>query len=136
MKQLTSILLTLLLLISNTGITYAQHFCGGHQMIAKVTIGQERLSCGMAAVKDLCDESHKSDTHSCCNNQYTQVEFDDTVEQPLIEFQIIPLLDVINKAFIPDGFEIRKLQKQVVYTLYRPPPLVKDIPVFLETFLI
>ncbi len=136
MKQLTSILLTLLLLISNTGITYAQHFCGGHQMIAKVTIGQERLSCGMAAVKDLCDESHKSDTHSCCNNQYTQVEFDDTVEQPLIEFQIIPLLDVINKAFIPDGFEIRKLQKQVVYTVYRPPPLVKDIPVFLETFLI
>jgi len=135
-KQLTSILLTLLLLISNTGITYAQHFCGGHQMIAKVTIGQERLSCGMAAVKDLCDESHKSDTHSCCNNQYTQVEFDDTVEQPLIEFQIIPLLDVINKAFIPDGFEIRKLQKQVVYTVYRPPPLVKDIPVFLETFLI
>tara|TARA_B100000497_G_scaffold29688_1_gene34707 strand:+ start:4960 stop:5277 length:318 start_codon:yes stop_codon:yes gene_type:complete len=105
-------------------------------MIAKVTIGQERLSCGMAAVKDLCDESHKSDTHSCCNNQYTQVEFDDTVEQPLIEFQIIPLLDVINKAFIPDGFEIRKLQKQVVYTVYRPPPLVKDIPVFLETFLI
>ena len=136
MKQLTSILLTLLLLISNTGITYAQHFCGGHQMIAKVTIGQERLSCGMAAVKDLCDESHQSDTHSCCNNQYTQVEFDDTVEQPLIEFQIIPLLDVINKAFIPDGFEIRKLQKQVVYTVYRPPPLVKDIPVFLETFLI
>ena len=136
MKQLTSILLTLLLLISNTGITYAQHFCGGHQMIAKVTIGQERLSCGMAAVKDLCDESHKSDTHSCCNNQYTQVEFDDTVEQPLIEFQIVPLLDVINKAFIPDGFEIRKLQKQVVYTVYRPPPLVKDIPVFLETFLI
>ena len=136
MKQLTSILLTLLLLTSNTGITYAQHFCGGHQMIAKVTIGQERLSCGMAAVKDLCDESHKSDTHSCCNNQYTQVEFDDTVEQPLIEFQIIPLLDVINKAFIPDGFEIRKLQKQVVYTVYRPPPLVKDIPVFLETFLI
>ena len=136
MKQFTSILLTLLLLISNSGITYAQHFCGGHQMIAKVTIGQERLSCGMAAVKDLCDESHKSDTHSCCNNQYTQVEFDDTVEQPLIEFQIIPLLEVINKAFIPDGFEIRKLQKQVVYTVYRPPPLVKDIPVFLETFLI
>lgn len=136
MKQFTSILLTLLLLISNSGITYAQHFCGGHQMIAKVTIGQERLSCGMAAVKDLCDESHKSDTHSCCNNQYTQVEFDDTVEQPLIEFQIIPLLEVINKAFIPDGFEIRKLQKQVVYSVYRPPPRVKDIPVFLETFLI
>lgn len=136
MKQFTSILLTLLLLISNSGITYAQHFCGDHQMIAKVTIGQERLSCGMAAVKDLCDESHKSDTHSCCNNQFTQVEFDDTVEQPLIEFQIIPLLKVINKAFIPDGFEIRKLQKQVVYSVYRPPPLVKDIPVFLETFLI
>ena len=136
MKQIISILLTLLLLISNTGITYAQHFCGGHQMMAKVTIGQERLSCGMAPVKDLCEETGQSNTHSCCKNRYTQVEFDDTVEQPLIEFQIIPLLDVINKAFFPDGFEILTLQKEVVYTIYNPPPLIKDIPVLLETFLI
>ena len=136
MKQIISILLTLLLLISNTGITYAQHFCGGHQMMAKVTIGQERLSCGMAPVKDLCDESHQSDTHSCCNNRYTQVAFDDTVEQPVVEFQLTPVFDVDNNAIISSVSEILKLQKQVVYTIYNPPPLIKNIPVFLETFLI
>ena len=136
MKQIISILLTLLLLISNTGITYAQHFCGGHQMMAKVTIGQERLSCGMAPVKDLCDESHQSDTHSCCDNRYTQVAFDDTVEQPVVEFQLTPVFDVDNNAIISSVSEILKLQKQVVYTIYNPPPLIKNIPVFLETFLI
>ena len=136
MKQIISILLTLLLLISNTGITYAQHFCGGHQMMAKVTIGQERLSCGMALVKDLCDESHQSDTHSCCNNLYTQVAFDDTVEQPIVEFQLTPVFDVDKNAIINSVSEILTLQKQVVYTLYNPPPLIKDFPILFDTFLI
>jgi hypothetical protein len=135
-KQIISILLTLLLLISNTGITYAQHFCGGHQMMAKVTIGQERLSCGMALVKDLCDESHQSDTHSCCNNLYTQVAFDDTVEQPVVEFQLTPVFDVDNNAIISSVSEILTLQKEVVYTIYNPPPLIKDFPVLFDTFLI
>jgi hypothetical protein len=135
-KQITSILLTLLLLISNTGITYAQHFCGGHQMMAKVTIGQERLSCGMAPVKDLCDESHQSDTHSCCDNRYTQVAFDDTVEQPVVEFQLTPVFDVDNNAIISSVSEILTLQEEVVYTIYNPPPLIKDFPVLFDTFLI
>ena len=136
MKQIISILLTLLLLISNTGITYAQHFCGGHQMMAKVTIGQERLSCGMALVKDLCDESHQSDTHSCCNNLYTQVAFDDTVEQPIVEFQLTPPLKAKTTTFSASVYEILTLQKEVVYTLYNPPPLIKDFPVLFDTFLI
>ena len=136
MKQITSILLTLLLLISNTGITYAQHFCGGHQMMAKVTIGQERLSCGMAPVKDLCDESHQSDTHSCCNNLYTQVAFDDTVEQPIVEFQLTPPLKANTTTFSASVYEILTLQKEVVYSIYNPPPLIKNFPVLFDTFLI
>jgi len=135
-KQITSILLTLLLLISNTGITYAQHFCGGHQMMAKVTIGQERLSCGMAPVKDLCDESHQSDTHSCCNNLYTQVAFDDTVEQPTVEFQLTPPLKANTTTFSASVYEILTLQKEVVYTIYNPPPLIKNFSVLFDTFLI
>jgi len=135
-KQITSILLTLLLLISNTGITYAQHFCGGHQMMAKVTIGQERLSCGMAPVKDLCDDSHQSDTHSCCNNLYTQVAFDDTVEQPIVEFQLTPPLKANTTTFSASVYEILTLQKEVVYTIYNPPPLIKNFPVLFDTFLI
>ena len=136
MKQITSILLTLLLLISNTGITYAQHFCGGHQMMAKVTIGQERLSCGMALVKDLCDESHQSDTHSCCNNLYTQVAFDDTVEQPIVEFQLTPPLKANTTTFSASVYEILTLQKEVVYSIYNPPPLIKNFSVLFDTFLI
>ena len=136
MKQIISILLTLLLLISNTGITYAQHFCGGHQMMAKVTIGQERLSRGMALVKDLCDESHQSDTHSCCNNLYTQVAFDDTVEQPTVEFQLTPPLKANTTTFSASVYEILTLQKEVVYTPYNPPPLIKDFPILFDTFLI
>ena len=105
-------------------------------MMAKVTIGQERLSCGMALVKDLCDESHQSDTHSCCNNLYTQVAFDDTVEQPVVEFQLTPPLKANTTTFSASACQILTLQKEVVYTLYNPPPLIKDFPVLFDTFLI
>ena len=105
-------------------------------MMAKVTIGQERLSCGMALVKDLCDESHQSDTHSCCNNLYTQVAFDDTVEQPIVEFQLTPPFKVNNTTFSASVYEILTLQKEVVYTIYNPPPLIKDFPVLFDTLLI
>ena len=105
-------------------------------MMAKVTIGQERLSCGMALVKDLCDESHQSDTHSCCNNLYTQVAFDDTVEQPIVEFQLTPPFKVNITTFSASACEILTLQKEVVYTIYNPPPLIKDFPILFDTFLI
>jgi hypothetical protein len=105
-------------------------------MMAKVTIGQERLSCGMALVKDLCDESHQSDTHSCCNNLYTQVAFDDTVEQPIVEFQLTPPFKVNTTTFGASACEILTLQKEVVYNIYNPPPLIKDFPILFDTFLI
>ena len=105
-------------------------------MMAKVTIGQERLSCGMAPVKDLCDESHQSDTHSCCNNLYTQVAFDDTVEQPIVEFQLTPPLKANTTTFSASVYEILTLQKEVVYSIYNPPPLIKNFPVLFDTFLI
>ena len=44
-------------------------------MMAKVTIGQERLSCGMALVKDLCDESGQSDTTKMLGVGYTCITY-------------------------------------------------------------
>jgi hypothetical protein len=135
-KQFISILLTLLLLISNTGVTYAQHFCGGYEMMAKVTLGHERLSCGMAMVQTDCDQAHENKTHSCCNNQYTQVDLDDTLAQTVFQFQITPTFNSINTAISSAVSEILKHQKEGVYVKYNPPPLIKDLPVFFETFLI
>ena len=105
-------------------------------MMAKVTIGQEQLSCGMAPVKDLCDDSHQSDTHSCCNNLYTQVAFDDTVEQPIVKFQLTPPLKANTTTFSASVYEIITLQKEVVYSIYNPPPLIKNFSVLFDTFLI
>ena len=136
MKQIISILLTLLLLVSNTGIAYAQHFCGEYEMMAKVTLGHEKLSCGMVMQVDVCDQDNEDDIHSCCNNQYTQVDFDDTFIQSIFEFQITPIFDVINTAISASVSRVLKLQKEVVNNPYNPPPLIKDIPVLLETFLI
>ncbi len=136
MKQLISILLTLLLLVSNFGVAYAQHFCGEYEMMAKVTLGHERLSCGMVMQESVCDQDKENDSHSCCNNQYTQVEFDDTLTQTVFEFQTIPTFNLINRGVSSCVSEILTLQKQVVYITYNPPPLIKDIPVLLETFLI
>ncbi|MGK0386371.1 MAG: hypothetical protein ACI849_000985 [Patiriisocius sp.] len=136
MKHTLSILLSLLLLISNTGIAYAQHFCGEYEMMAKVTFGQKKLSCGMAMEQDDCDEAQENEEHSCCSNQYTQVDVDDTIAQTAFEYQISSVFDDLRTPSYSIPSEILILQKEIVYIKYNPPPLIKDIPVLFETFLI
>ena len=47
-QKVASVLLAFLMLLSSSGVTYAQHFCGDHEMMAKFTLGEAHLSCGMA----------------------------------------------------------------------------------------
>lgn len=135
-KQFISISLSLLLLLSNTGIAYAQHFCGEFEMMSKITLGHEKLSCGMAEVTDSCDEAHESEEHSCCNNQYTEIDIDDTITQSTLAFQAVSIFDLVKRPLDGLSSEILILKKPIVYITYNPPPLLKDIPVLYETFLI
>lgn len=48
MQRTISVLLTILILASSSGVTYAKHFCGDFEVVSTLTMGKKNLSCGMA----------------------------------------------------------------------------------------
>ncbi|MGK0428321.1 MAG: hypothetical protein ACJAUR_002441 [Ulvibacter sp.] len=135
MSKIISILLSVLLLLSSTGVTYAQHFCGEFEMLSKVTLGEEHLSCGMVMDVPSCDDNVVEDYH-CCATQYTSVSTDDNFAKANFNIDF-------DKSFAIAFVSVFVLQQLVEYeasiddyTLYYPPPLYKNIPVLYETFLI
>lgn len=135
MKQIVSIFLSLLLLASSTGITYAKHFCGDFEMMAEVTLGEKSLSCGMVMEDKACGDGAATE-HNCCDNEYTQVDVDDNFAHASFDYDFQqPFITAFVSVFVLqeliDIDEVPNFQGD-----YHPPPLYKDIPVLYETFLI
>ncbi|MCW8982391.1 MAG: hypothetical protein OQJ83_13490 [Altibacter sp.] len=137
MKKGIAIILSLLLLLSSSGIAYSQHFCSGYEVMAKFTLGEMFLSCGMEMSSDSCDSSTETQSEKhCCDNEYTSVETDDTFSKTSFEVAFT------SPAFItPDAvfaFQQAGIDADNVdfFADYSPPPLGKDIPVLYQIFLI
>jgi hypothetical protein len=136
MSKIISILLCVLLLLSSAGVTYAQHYCGEFEMLSKVTLGEEHLSCGMAMEVPGCEDDDDAEDCHCCGNQYTSVTTDDNFAKANFNIDF-------NKSFAIAFVSVFRLQQVAEYkagidnyALYYPPPLYKNIPVLYETFLI
>ena len=135
MSKIISILLSILLLASSTGITYAQHYCGEFEMLSKVTLGEEHLSCGMAMEFPSCDDNDTQD-HHCCDNQYTSVTTDDNFTKANfnLDFNQSVAIAFVSVFVLQQVIEYKTSLDS--YTFYHPPPLIKNIRVLYETFLI
>lgn len=135
MKQIISIVLTMLLLLSSSGITYAEHFCGDHKMMGKITLGEENLSCGMAMPVSDCEDEPSEERH-CCDNQYTSIDTDDNYAGVAYDIQINPTFVASFVAvFVLEGQEAF-VEEFDYYKDYSPPPLGEDLQLLYETFLI
>lgn len=134
MQRSLSIILSLLILLSSSGITYAQHFCGEYEMMAQISMGEKHLSCGMAMQAPGCEDENED--HDCCSNEYTSIEIDDTFAKTSFELDL-------NSNFIIAFSSVFVLQTEVLleshidyYKDYSPPPLGANLQVLYQTFLI
>ncbi len=135
MKQVISIFLSVLLLASSTGIAYAEHFCGDFKMLSEITLGEKQLSCGMAIADPACTEEFEKD-HNCCDNEYTSVNTDDNFVKANFDIQLDPnVVATFVSVFVPP-LATAYTSSINNYGDYDPPPLLKDISVLYETFLI
>lgn len=106
-------------------------------MMAKVTLGQEVLSCGMVMTYDSgCDDETEEEDHGCCDNKYTQIDVDDNFADVSFDLNLDPI-------FAATFITVFLLQEATVYDKnpdyfkdYSPPPLLEDLNVLYETFLI
>ena len=138
MKKTTSILLSLLLLTSATGIAYGQHFCGGALMKSMLTFSETTLNCGMEAMPNSCEKnSPKQSVHkkSCCENELHQVEIDDHFSGSQAEFDLHKnFVFAFASVFMLNLHEEALVRTKPTY--YFSPPIDKDVQVLYQVFLI
>ena len=136
MQKVISIVLTILMLASSTGVTYAKHFCGDFEVISTITLGEKNLSCGMEMYAKKCDNEMQEENHHCCKNKYENVATDDNYSLSLIDVQInVPFIASFVSIFVFQQVSDTS-QALLFYANYKPPPIGKDIPVLYQVFTI
>lgn len=126
MKQLFSIFLSLILLISTTGFTINKHFCGGHLMATQIFITEEPESC--------CDEINMP--AGCCHNETEFYQLDETFNFTKVSFKITSnfVFTFIKYIVLNDLFTSIDTYS-TKYLHYKPPMIELNIPVLFQSFL-
>ncbi|UZR98916.1 HYC_CC_PP family protein [Chondrinema litorale] len=139
MKKAISILLSLLTLISNVGLSIDTHLCGGKAVKNSVSIGLHDLDCGMSGMDKDCELQYSSGkrlkSKTCCENQHQVLDMDDNVEIATA-YQIINPIFLI--AFVHTFVQplFLKVAALIHNSYYSPPLRKRDIQVLFQTFLI
>jgi hypothetical protein len=138
-KRILAIFITMLMLTTNVGLTFASHFCGGMVVKSTFLLGQSAIGCGMSDTDAACEiscESSEIQRKNCCENTYKSVTINDdynriTCKNPDDSFKFIA-------AFINSYTNLYSLNtlKNAEYFYYLPPLLKQNFQVINQSFLI
>ncbi|PCJ81218.1 MAG: hypothetical protein COA49_05775 [Bacteroidetes bacterium] len=140
MKQLFSIFLATLMLVSNMGVTLATHYCGGKAVMSAFALGEMELSCGMSA-DDTCTHSSGTSSDSlenktCCQNKYLQLDVDDVKSLDAA----VAIDNASNNVYLVYNtiqlYSSQILQIPTKYEYYSPPLIERDIIILVQSYLI
>jgi len=136
-RKLLTILLAILMLISNIGISINTHYCSGHQVAQSLSFGISDLDCGMNNMDQTCDHDPNKNTlsKSCCKNVHQLLQVEDSFVMHATASGINPFFVI---AFVQTIAQERILlpAKQQFFTNYHIPPPKKSAQVLFQTFLI
>ncbi|WP_276497206.1 HYC_CC_PP family protein [Pontibacter litorisediminis] len=141
-RQIILLTLTLLVLVSSTGMAVGMHICGGE--LRDVTFFGAEADCPMDMEKPVekAPACHTpptdTDDKACCADHQVKVERLDVAakDKPLSlsKLQDIKLIATV-KAVILQWFA-PEADLKPTYALYESPPLARDIPVLVQSFLL
>jgi hypothetical protein len=126
-KAIFGILLTLLILVTQTGFIYQAHYCGDEKVEERVGIVFSNLSCGMAEaqVQKTCSSSDSSkdllNKKQCCHNENSYHKLIPETESDHFQFEI-------NEVDINLGLYSLSLKNEIagnkipVLLTSKPPP--------------
>ncbi|GAB3532459.1 hypothetical protein GCM10027443_16360 [Pontibacter brevis] len=141
-RQIILLTLTLLVLVSSTGMAVGMHICGGE--LRDVTLFGAAADCPMEQKqqKELppCHSplEKKADNKTCCEDHKVIVERTDATSEhdtvtlnKALDIKFIAAVQaVVLQLFAPEA------AIQPTYARYASPPLARDIPVLVQSFLL
>ena len=134
-----NIILALLILISSTGFTINSHFC--RSQLKDVRIFFKADDCYKKIktnkIHQTCHAKKQSCENNCCKNTSKYYKLDQDQQLSSFDFKLFSQPDFIATLWIIFNFEISKTDsKSAQYLNYKPPLIVCDLPVDLQTFLL
>ena len=132
-KHICSSILALIVLCSTFSFTINEHICGGQKMSMAIGIAAE--NCGME-MEQVSSEGTTVQQTPCCNDISTFIQGQDELQSSYDDIAFTT--QTFIKAFVYSYIYVlpSEDQEKVVYKPYIPPPLVKNIQLLDETFLI
>ncbi|WP_430412843.1 HYC_CC_PP family protein [Kordia sp.] len=132
-KHTSSFVLALLVLCSTFSFTINEHICGGQKM--SMAIGIPAENCGMEMEQSPSNITTIQQT-PCCNDISTFIQGQNELQSNYNDISFTT--QTFIKAFVYSYIYILPAedQEKAVYKPYIPPPLIKDIQLLSETFLI
>ena len=136
MKQSLSIIVVIIFLTGTVGFNLSTHFCGGKISDQSIGISAADLSCGMENEStNSCASEGQEVRDACCDNSLQSFlitdEFKTQTEQ-------IDLKKPYSLAFTLVYFDLVPFETPLFSNKrnFNPPPLIRDIPVYIQSFLI
>lgn len=134
-RKIISVFLAFVVLIMTSGFTVSSHICGEEKVKTVFGISHTDVSCGMEEEADnVCDRNDMI-TSNCCQDELQQIKLDENYTQQFTEVNF-------NNGFVAVLFTVvfdlfsSEASQEFFYSDYSPPPLVRDIPVLIQSFLI
>ena len=139
-RQIILLTLTLLVLVSSTGMAVGMHICGGE--LRDVTFFGAEAECPMEQEQEALPPCHaakqEADDKSCCEDHQVIVERLDLAAKhktfslnKLQDFQFVAVVKAVVLQWFAPETELKP-----AYALYESPPLARDIPVLVQSFLL
>ncbi|NEM98475.1 HYC_CC_PP family protein [Pontibacter burrus] len=140
LQRIILLTLTLLVLVTSTGLSVGLHFCAGD--IRDLSFLGQAAECPMEQQKEALPACHKpadtSTDEDCCNDHKLVIERQDNISDSksiqltkLPDYQFLAIVHaVVLQLYFP------KVTLKPAYALYTSPPVVRDIPVLVQSFLL
>ncbi len=134
-QQIGALFLSLLIMMTTVSFTVDFHVCAGS--VVDVSFAQEELSCTAALMGELSNEAHNAMREmGCCDDLQFQIEGQDEVQYGT---EIIQLDTMEDMLAVKQSSEVEYLHISDVpnlYTTYIPPPLIPDVQILYQTFIL
>ena len=121
-KRISHILVSLLLIIATTGVTFTRHYCGDH-LISSSVLGKAHNCCGTH-----CNSCHTEVSSYKVADNFTASEFKiDLAQQLTLDWLATPCIDLFSIS-IESYFSVNK------FLFNSSPPIAENTLALLQIF--
>ncbi|PHN01878.1 HYC_CC_PP family protein [Flavilitoribacter nigricans] len=139
--------LAILMFSTSVGFAIDMHYCGDHlKSVNFFGKAKDCLELANPKAEKKCshphhqeektqNKAHSLDKKDCCNNKVIQFQADQDQELQIVDYSISQPLQQFVVALVFTFFNPSPIErKKPSFALYKPPLLLRDIPVLVQSF--